>query len=339
MHWNFEIIKDIPEDFIKNSSNSHVFFQPSLIKAWLETYNPLRNLSPIFIKATFPNNEVFLPLVLWKKNWKNAFINSIIPVGYSDFDYHNPIFLNKPSKDEINSFWTDLYTFLKSNFKFDNITIEGITDNFISFDLSWEKGEICPSLDLKNFDSEEDLLKFLSTSLRGDIRRQMRRLNEIGELKLYSFNSWEDIPKKTFEEFMKQHSQKWPNAYKAPHFHENLLKEGLKSGIVDFSVLKSGEKEIAWHLGFKYKNRYYYYMPAGNAEFSKFSPVKVHLFLLINKAIESGFDVFDHLRGEENYKSGWSNNSQYVNIFRFESLRYSSKIKKKLLDLRRHIIK
>lgn len=332
--WNFEILNEIPEDFINNASVKNVFFQPPLLKAWLDTYIPLRNLKPIYLQASSDSNEVFFPLVLWKRNWKNAFLHSIIPIGFSDYDYHNPIFKNQPSTDELDSFWNEIIDFLKLNFRFDNITFDGITDSFISKDFSWSQNDICPSLDLRDIKTEDDLMKFFSTSLRGDIRRQIRRLNEIGYLSLVHYNTWEEIPENTFIEFLHQHSLKWPNAYKAPKFHENLLKEGLKSGLVDFSVMKVGEKEIAWHLGFRFKGRYYYYMPAGHSNYLKFSPVKIHLFNLVKEAIENGYEVFDHLRGEENYKSGWSNEYQYVNSLRIETKIFTSEIKHKMLKIR-----
>lgn len=307
--WNFEVIDNIPESV----RSEHVFFHPSMIDAWMNTYSPIRNLTPIFIKAVHNGTEAYLPLVLWTKNWKNAFIRTIVPVGYSDYDYHDPIVVGeKPDEDDIGGFWSELVDFLRSKFTFETFTFEGITDA-MAIGPGWKQGEICPQLDLKEINDEEDLMKFFKTSLRGDIRRQMRRLEEIGDLRFKEYDSWEDIPAETFRLFMSQHSLRWPNAYKAPHFHENILREGLKTGVVHFSTLSVGDNEIAWHLGFSYRGRYYYYMPAGSQDFFKYSPTKIHLFYLMRRAVEQGYDVFDHLRGEENYKSGWSNGHIYVN--------------------------
>lgn len=332
--WKIELIPELDEDFIRGAEESHVFFHPSLIKIWLDTYVVLRHLTPLYVKATNGRNEAFLPMVKWRKNWKNAFLTTIVPVGYSDFDYHNPVFKKKPTSQELETFWEALEQYLSKSFSYDEIVIDGITDSFLSQGLQWRQDEICPFLDLTEITSEEKLMAFFGTSLRGDIRRQIRRLNEIGELEYHEFSSWEEIPESTFTDFLHQHAMRWPSAYKAPGFHRNLLREGLKSGVVHFSSLSIGEQEIAWHLGFEYKKTYFYYMPTGNSDFSKYSPTKIHLFYLVRRAIEKGYLVFDHLRGEETYKSGWSNGKQHVNSTKLKNKGGATILKDSILKMR-----
>ncbi len=335
MNWKFDLINEIPNSFISQAETGHVFFQPEMIRSWLDTYLPLQNMTPIFVMGSDGRNEVFMPLVLWQRNWKNAFLKMIVPIGNSDYDYHDPIFKFKPTQEEVDSFWPRLVAFLKANYKFDILDINGITDSYISSTNDWSRGEICPMLTLDNLNNEEELMAFFKTSLRGDIRRQMRRLNELGELSYREYSSLEEVPSGTFAEFLRQHSIRWPQAYKAPKYHKNLLKNGLNSGIVHFSTLSVGGTEIAWHLGFAHNKRFYYYMPAGNQEYFKFSPTKIHLFYLMRRAVEQGYEVYDHLRGEENYKSGWSNAEQYVNSIMFKSNSPTYFLKQSALSLRK----
>lgn len=334
MSWKFEISDDFTYEM---PEGSHVFFHPALVKAWLDTYIPLRHLTPLVVRATDGSNEAILPMVLWHKNWKNAFVKAIVPIGYSDFDYHDPLFRHSPSKESIKEYWQGLLNFLNESFDFDTLTTDGVTDCMISNSSEWQQGEICPLLRLDDIQSEADLMAFFKTSLRGDIRRQIRRLEEIGPLTFTEYSSFEEIPTATFNEFMRQHSMRWPNAYKAPRFHENLLRNGLAAGVVHFSNLSVGETEIAWHLGFSYRGRYYYYMPAGNQDFFKYSPTKIHLFYLVRRAVEQGYKVYDHLRGEENYKSGWSNDSQFVNTITLHSNYLTTKIKINIMKMSRRI--
>ena len=332
--WRFRIIRsfdegiDLCQQIFESAEKKYVFLNPILLNSWYDTYTPLRRLEPIFIEGELTDgNRMVFPLVVWHRNWKHAFVRALIPIGYSDYDYHNPIFLHQPDLNGLNAYWEELIAFIKKNVRYDVISIDGITDKMLSKSDSWQHNEICPQLDLSDIPDEVVLLKFFKTSLRGDLRRQMRRLSEIGELTLQEHHNFEDIPESTFNEFMRQHSLRWPKAYKAPHFHENLLKGGLNSGCVHFSVLKAGTHEVAWHLGFEDENRYYYYMPAGNQKYLKHSPTKVHLFCLVCRAIERGIPFFDHLRGEENYKDGWSNGSQYVNSLSIKSEKLSSRLK------------
>lgn len=338
MSWKFEITTEINYDwgdFLASCEWPHVFFHPSLVRAWLETYAPIRRLTPFIVRASDGINEALLPMVLWRKNWKNAFVRAVVPVGYSDFDYHDPLFKFRPSADSLKNFWNGLPDAVAERFDFDTFSTDGVTDFMTPAGEGWRKGEICPLLQLEDINSEAELMAFFRTSLRGDIRRQMRRLEEIGPLSFKEYSSHEDIAPETFREFMRQHSLRWPKAYKAPHFHERLLKEGLGDGTVHFSTLSVGSTEIAWHLGFSFQGRYYYYMPAGNQDFLKFSPTKIHLFYLVRRTVEQGYAVYDHLRGEENYKSGWSNASHHVNIRSFNSRSFTATVKHNLLKIRR----
>lgn len=342
-HWTFSLIRNWDDlwhpsnitawkSLIEESSTAHVFAHPILIKAWCDTYIPLRKISPVFIWGEDKSgNIVFLPLVSWHRNWKHAFTRTIVPMGYSDFDYHHPVFL-KPLED-YTDFWQQLFTFIRQELDFDFLQLDGICGEFTSKTNEWEQNEMCPYLDLSHIHSDEQLLNFFSTSLRGDIRRQIRRMEQQGKLSMKIFGSL-DNASETFHVFLSEHSRRWPKAYKAPSFHWNLLKHGLQDGLVHFSALCINDEPIAWHLGFVYNKRFYYYMPVGKSDYSSFSPAKIHLYYLVKWSIEHNIDVFDHLRGDETYKSGWSNGHQYVYSTSLENESMAYSIKKVLLRLR-----
>lgn len=343
--WTFSIIKDWHfvwdeehihrwDELLLLSPTSHVFFHPTLAKIWVDTYMPLRQLSPLFIWGeSTTGNKALLPLVLWKRDWKGAFLHSIVPVGYSDYDYHDPLFMITPSVEEQSAYWDCLFVLLQS-FDADEILLSGFREHCIVSHNIWQQDEICPLLDLSKINSEEALMAFLGTKLRGDIRRQMRRLGEMGTLRFVEYASVEDIPDGLFEQFMQAHRLKWPHAYKAPHFHQYLVSECGVEGPIHFSAMMLDDIPIAWHLGFEYNGVYYYYMPAGNPAYQKQSPVKIHLYYLILRAIDKGCVLYDHLRGDETYKSGWSDGYQYVNDLHIYSDGFFSKIKLGLLKIK-----
>lgn len=320
------------ECLIKESPYAHVFYTPTLVKIWIDTYIDIRKISPIFIWGMDNNGcTVFMPLVLWKRNWKNAFIKCIVPVGYSDYDYHTPLFNKSPCNIEI--FWIELIEYIRQHYTYDQIIIDGIVENLSIKSNYWSIGERCPSLNLKEIHNEDQLFRFLPTKLRGDIRRQIRRLSEYGNLSLKVYQSSTEAFS-SFCTFLDAHNKKWPKAYKAPHFHQQLLEQGIRNNLVQFSSLDIDNSSIAWHLGFHYRSRFYYYMPAGDSTYANYSPVKIHLFYLIRWAIEHRFSIFDHLRGDENYKSGWSNECQHVCSFKQYSSNYLTQLKRAALRMR-----
>lgn len=321
-------------NLLSKSPTSHVFFHPMVAQIWVDTYMPLRKLTPIFVWGESQDgNKAFLPLVLWKRDWKGAFLRSIIPVGYSDYDYHDPLFLIAPREEVLTSFWNELLRTLEA-YNADEILLSGFRDRCVLSDGIWTQGEICPSLDLTNITSEEELLSFLGSNLRGDIRRRMRRLGEMGELHFVEYASFKDIPDGLFEQFMEAHRQKWPHAYKAPHFHEHLVASCGIDSPIHFSVMMLNNQPISWHLGFDFQQGYYYYMPAVNLEYQKLSPGKIHIYHLMLRAIEKGYTLYDHLRGDETYKSGWSDGCQYVNDRIVHSGSVPSRIKHGLIKLK-----
>jgi len=314
--WNPSFV-ELWQKWMDQSPDAHVFFHPALVRAWVETYIPLWDISPLFLIARHGDMTVFLPLVLWKRNWKNAFLREIIPVGHSDFDYHDPIIVGKKEDYEQDNFWSGLLEQLNLlGLSYDTVNITGIRAKFAGTGPNWHEDERCSYCDISGFPTPEEFLLRLKKSLRGDLRRQIRRLQEQGEL-TYHVYSPDDLGESLaiLPEFLALHAKRWPNAYKAPHFHENILRRGLKESIVHFSELRLDGKPISWHLGFIDRDRFYYYLPAINPGFSKLSPGKVHLLKCVEEAIRLKLSVYDHLRGEESYKSGWTNKLERLSSF------------------------
>lgn len=336
--WEIELVRDwetiYSDDFQQNwlkwhhecSVFSHVFNHPALGMAWIECYRKLRQIHPLFCIARSKDNLVFLPLVVWKKNWKNSFQTWIIPVGYSEYDYHDPIVTGSGSLD-----WNQIYCrcleALHGTQIFDQIHLHGIRQPLE--DTGWEKeAEYCPYADLTSLSGMNDIQKSLRGSLRGDLNRQMRKLEQLGPISLHFIReTGGNVLTEILPKFLELHRARWPYAYKAEGFHRLVLEKGLPAGIVDFSELKVEAETISWHLGFKDSDRYYYYMPVINPAYSNYSPGKVHLLYLMNESVNNKQRVFDHLRGSESYKSGWTQQVMPLYAYSEMSAKLSSRIK------------
>ncbi len=348
MNWQFHIIQswdDIWSDkhlaqwqnHLNQSPNAHVFFHPALVRAWVETYLPLRNLTPLFVWAQHDSGcTAFLPLVLWKKNWRNAWMKSIVPAGYSDFDYHDPVFSTIP--DSPNNFWNELMNELRSSISWDEIQIDGLHDSCqpVSWHMTGE--EPCPYISLTGFQSIDDYLATRSKKMRYNLKRQRKKAEETAELSFHDYSA-QDIPEALAELplMLSLHAQRWPNAYKAPQFHNNLISEGLKNHILHFSKLSFNDQPASWRIGFYFKDRYYSYMPTINPQFFQFGPGKIHLLHCIQFAIDHRLTVYDQLRGSELYKSEWTQEADTIHSAEFQKSSPSLTIKFALLNFKKRL--
>jgi CelD/BcsL family acetyltransferase involved in cellulose biosynthesis len=329
------------QEWLDSSFSAHVFFHPALAKAWIETYLPLRDLHPCFLIAESADHTVFLPLVLWHRNWKNAFQWLLIPVGCPDYDYHDPIVVGVKFTFTVDSFWRQFEQELRktSPVKFDRLALDGIRKSLapssinMGNNMNWTRSTVCPWIDLSKFKSPEEFLPSLRTSLRQDLRRQQRRISETGEIQFLVFTEATEVEaQQELSAFLIAHKRRWPMAYKAPHFHELLIKFGLPAKIVHFSTLRINGNALAWHLSFIYRDRIYSYMPAQEEAFGNLSPGKVLLLKCIEDSIARRLNVYDFLRGEESYKSIWTDKAESLWSFQLNRNYPISQIRNMAVD-------
>ncbi|ASQ89948.1 hypothetical protein CHL67_02550 [Prosthecochloris sp. GSB1] len=315
-------------DWMRRSDDSHVFNHPLLVKTWTDTYRGIWNISPLYVLAEKNDVFVLFPLVLWRMNWKNAFIKKIIPAGYSDYDYHDPLVVGEVVDGELCSFWEAFCRVFLEEWKgvYDVFDLIGIVRPCKN--MPWKEEEACPYIDMSRYENYEDYLTKSSKSLRGDIRRKTRMLEKYGTM---SFNIYgQDSLDKALETlgiFLNVHRAKWPNAYKAPGFHENLLINTLPANLLHFSEVCINDVPVSWELNFIYKNILYYYMPVFSEEYAKCSPGRVHLSFLVEESFRNGVRVFDFMRGSEEYKRKWANAEAEVYRYGFNRNAFPSRAK------------
>lgn len=351
MKWTFTICSDWDiiwsstyqkqwKDILEQSPETHVFFHPALVKAWVKTYLPLRDFIPIFVRGKSDDNEVFFPLILWKKNWKHAFLRTIAPVGYSDFDYHDPIFLKFIHASQVNEFWCELKNIISKEYIFDEWIIDGLHQKYVPKEAKILSEELCYYLNLDPFNDICDFNKSRNASFRKKIKRAHRMLDEDGIFSRTIFQA-NDYQKaiNILPEVLMHHSRRWPNAYKAPYFHKNILEEGLPAGIVSFTQLNLNEKPFSWRLDFIFNGKYYAYMPVLDVDYQKYSPGRLHHLFSIEQSITSRITVFDHLRGGESYKEEFANKYEIIQNIELQNSRFVTFLKKGLMKVRRIFLK
>ena len=297
--------------WINQSSDAHVFFEPSVVKAWFETYVELRDISPRFLIATHISGTIFFPLVRDRCRWKDAWLRVLRPVGFTEFDYHDPIAVGDFSEDHFKSFWEALKIELtKHDIGVDVVLIPRIREQIVKGNDGFCLVSRAPFLNLSSFESFDHLVSTLHKQLRQELRRQPRRLSELGDLEFHILGQNEaEVAMEMLPRFLETHGARWPQAYKPRNFYKNLIQCCLPEGILHISVFKSCGNAISWHIGFMHKKRFYYYVPAFDHRMATYSPGKVHLAKLIEEAVRGGVEVFDFLTGQEPYKLEWTNGS------------------------------
>jgi CelD/BcsL family acetyltransferase involved in cellulose biosynthesis len=301
------------KDLAERASNAHVFFHPVLVGVWLETYRPLRDIKPLFVRATKSEQQVLFPLMLWRRNWKNGWLRDVVPAGHSDFDYHDPLFLLPPEQEDIDKFYTDLRAKLDQSVDYDRLLLDGLHKQYLPPYMRVIRQDVCLSWRLSEMKWIEGLVMPKKASQGRELRRRYRRLQELGDLRFQKFAASElHAAQVSFRRMLEIHSKRWPHAYKAPDFHYRLLEHGVPAGLVNFVELSLNARPIAWQLYFSYKGSMSFYMPAIDSEFLPYGTGHLSLSLALANAAADDIAIADHLRGGEDYKSAWGGQETLV---------------------------
>lgn len=316
--------------WLGRARDGHVFYHPVILRTWTEKYRDLNgDISPLYCVARHGETTFFLPLVLWRRNWKNAFIRMIVPAGFSDFDYHDPIVAGKAGPDMMDSFWRMIESRIMAGDlgPFDEVCFTGI--RFPGRQASWQReDEACPYVDLSPYRSYEEFYLSRKKNLRSQVEKRRRQLSEKGSLTYHRYGGGEiDAAVAALPAFLESHSQRWPLAYKAPGLYADIVRNGIPAGLVHFSELRLDGKAVAWHLGYMDNGQFYYYMPAYLSEYHNYSPGKVLLASLMQDSIECGGRVFDFLRGVYRYKEEWADGTLGLYTYQARSGKVQSRVR------------
>ena len=331
--WEAVLAPEFQERWLRwgaEAQNAHVFLQAPVALSWIETYRPLRDISPRVVVARKADCKVFMPLVLWRKNWKHAGCRHLTMLGSSDFDYLDPFVSTKSCHFDWKDFLESALGYIFEVFRndFDVFELSAIrsetTGNYSGFSAQ----DICPYLNLEGFKEPSDFWDWMESGQRSEIRRRSRKLESCGSTEFHSYqpNELADAVR-SLQEMLVHHRLRWPGAYKAPNFHVDLLRNLLPAKLLHFSDLRVGGVPVSWRIGFTHNKRFYSYMPAFKQEFAGFSPGIIHLVKIIEMCISDGFAIYDYLRGGENYKKQWMSGCARVysltqlNKTRFSTLR------------------
>ena len=150
-------------------------------------------------------------------------------------------------------------------------------------------------------------------------RRRVRRLQQHGELKFVRCSSPEQVNHYLplfFDQYVeRRRGSRAAEAFMRPNvraFYLALAEAMLPRGWLHFSVLECADRPAAFHFGFEFGGRLYWYKPSFDPKLAQQSPGTVLLSYLIRDAVQSGLDELDFTVGAEPFKYRYAS-TQRVN--------------------------
>jgi CelD/BcsL family acetyltransferase involved in cellulose biosynthesis len=321
----FFALGDVWDDLLarSNMTVNKVFYTFEFMRLWWNFFSSDYEL--LILLAKDANNPVgIIPLV----KHQNGKIVEIRLLGDKSIDYEDFIVTGQREQciDSILDFLSQEVVSWDL-FSLNNIPFE--SPNFRSFEkqaksrgrwIRLEEFEKAPYIKINT--DWNTFYGSVHKGMRNDTHRQLRRLQEKGELDFGRCQSIEEVPvlmNKMFEYKNKRYKDTGKKGVYAEKrmrdFHLNLAQELWRKGWMDISYVRLNEEVIAVHFGSIYQGKFYYWMPAFNSDYEKFSSSRILLLDLLKRAFREGFCEFDFGFGQESYKYQWTQQDRL--LYRF----------------------
>jgi CelD/BcsL family acetyltransferase involved in cellulose biosynthesis len=311
-------------DELVRDSHAAAFLGHSWYLAWADVYPP----KEIAVVTARDGGRLVgvLPLARIQTGWKGLFFKLVVPFALGDYQ---PFIVDTACAATV------LPTMLDAAIQ--HYGRRGVywwphipaTDPSIEILRSYldarhmphvEEREVAPRLRIGGADFAA-VEKGWASSHRIDVRRQRKRLAEQGPVSLWQPATLSEA-EAVLDEFFQIHDRKWlaqgsPGAFQDPlrRAHYRAILRRLWGHACHFSTIRCGSTNVSYHFGFLSGGWLLWYRPTYRPEFSRFSPSKIHVAMLIEEGCRAGWRGFDFLLGEEPYKLQWSNEQlEVVNV-------------------------
>jgi CelD/BcsL family acetyltransferase involved in cellulose biosynthesis len=170
---------------------------------------------------------------------------------------------------------------------------------------------VCPYLRLPASLAEHD--RALTTSVKRDERRNLRRLAELGTLDVSDDLTYErDLAAVVDElaalEDLHPRAAERANLWRAPgrSFAEAALRSAADTGQLWLQGIRVNSQLIAYSVAFRHGATLYGYLQGFRADYARYGPGRLLHLHIQRSAIAAGITTFDLLRGAEPHKQGWT---------------------------------
>lgn len=279
---------------------SSYFWYSSWWKAKIETGE---KVSPKII-IIYEKNKIiaFLPLMVVEKE--------LVFLSSSAADYQNFIIEQK----KLLRILKNVLDFIFEDIKPESLHLEEISENsnlfklfnngISNFEIKKYNTSACPRLTL-----DKSQKRFQTSTLK----RKFRNLLKLGNVEVKHFISSEkilpELPliKELFRERWESRPESWFFFKEFDDvFFKQLISQMADNGLVLLSKMSVEDEPIAYYFGFTEKNVYRFYRSAFSQKFKKFSPGHILLNFLFSNLTSKGYNFFDFLRGDYDYKKSFA---------------------------------
>jgi CelD/BcsL family acetyltransferase involved in cellulose biosynthesis len=304
------------------SADCTVFQTFDHLAAWQKHIGARQNVVPAIVSAEQNNGEILflLPLAVDA----GGMVRRLRWLGHDLCDYLAPVlgvdFPRSIPPERFVLLWREICTILQSDprFAYDMIelrkmpkTVGTQANPFLHLDVALHSSG-AHSVKLHG-DWETFYVCKRSASTRRRDRTKRKHLAKHGEIRMITPTDDGEIIR-TVETLIHDKSESLARMGAADlfmrpgvrEFYLDLATNPRTRKLVHVSRLQVGTISAATNLGLQYRNRYYYVLASyDHGEISRFSPGAVHLRMLMQRALELGFQELDFTIGDESYKYEW----------------------------------
>jgi CelD/BcsL family acetyltransferase involved in cellulose biosynthesis len=247
---------------------------------------------------------------------KGLFAKRLKFIGSTNSDYLDFVVRQGYEKQ----FYTAIVEFLEKRIdSFTVLDLEHIPENSEFFPYvmgsslyyDYDVQDVCPYIELP--DTWEEYLESLDGKFRRNLNYEIRRFFKEYDASFTIVKDY-DMLGRAMDTLIELHQKRWrkrhmPGVFYSKRirdFHKDVAKDMFLKGELSLFELRDGTKTVASLLTYHIGNVRYYYISGYDVEYGKRSVGNITLGLSIKQSIEEGDEVFDFLRGDEEYKKNWT---------------------------------
>ncbi|RMG41683.1 MAG: GNAT family N-acetyltransferase [Candidatus Dadabacteria bacterium] len=324
---SFDQVKERWNSLVDNDPYSTVFQRHEFIKSWWKAFGGSSELMILVVSDKGGRIMAAAPLML-SRRYENLLPQRVVTlIGSDNWAADYSVFPFDPDFPEAARMifdWLNIHRETWDQIVIKNVpgkalSLKGLEEYFSlwHYPVCRNRLQDAPTILFNKLEDPEKILR------KKSLVRHFNYFKRNGELN-FTEVSEACLIKPFMEDFFSQHIERRRAAgdksqflqKSQREFYYSMLTEFDGSGILKFSVVTFNDQPIAFHFGFQYKLRYYWYKPTFNPALSKHSPGEVLLRFLIQSALEKDLREFDFGAGSEKFKYRFANHIRKLDELR-----------------------